>query len=92
MTVVGTVAPLAGVNNQEAALHRKSVAGSLIGSIAETQEVLDVCATHQIGPDIQVIAIQNINDACKKVEDGDGRFCFVLDTATLKQDTDCSTF
>ncbi len=87
LAVVGALEPLAPVNNQERAMHRKSVAGSLIGGIAETQEVLDFCAEHSIGPDIQVIPIQEINDAYKKVEKGDVRFRFVIDIASLKLET-----
>lgn len=86
IAVVGALEPLAAVNNMERAMHRKSVAGSLIGSIAETQEVLDFCAEHGIGPDIEVIAIQDINDAYKKVEKGESRFRYVIDIATLKQE------
>jgi len=82
--VVGALEPLAPINNMGMALHRKSVAGSLIGNLADTQEVLDFCAEHGIGPDIQVIAIHDINDAYKKVEHGDVRFRFVIDMASLK--------
>lgn len=92
LVVVGALEQLEPVNNQEVAFHRKSVAGSLIGGIAETQEVLDFCAAHQIGPDIQIIPIQQINDAYKKVIDGDVRFRYVIDMATLKEDTAFSAF
>jgi uncharacterized zinc-type alcohol dehydrogenase-like protein len=92
LAVVGALEPLAGVNNQEVAFHRKRVAGSLIGSIAETQEVLDFCAEHGIGPEIQLIDIQDINEAYKKVEDGDVRFRYVIDMASLQKDTDFGTF
>ena len=83
LAVVGALEPLAPVNNQEMAFHRKSVAGSLIGNLADTQEVLDFCAAHGIGPDIQVIPIQDINDAYDKVEAGDVRFRYVIDMASL---------
>jgi uncharacterized zinc-type alcohol dehydrogenase-like protein len=86
LCVVGALEPLAPVNNQEVAFHRKRVAGSLIGSIAETQEVLDFCARHRIGPDIEIIAIQEINHAYRKVVRGDVRSRFVIDMATLKQE------
>jgi uncharacterized zinc-type alcohol dehydrogenase-like protein len=86
LVVVGALEPLAPVNNQEVAFHRKRVAGSLIGSIADTQEVLDFCAEHAIGPDIQVIPIQEINHAYKKIESGDVRFRYVIDMASLKDD------
>ena len=86
IVVVGALEPLAQVNNQQRAMHRISIAGSIIGSIAETQEVLDFCAEHGIGPDIEVIAIQDINDAYKKVQDGEVRFRYVIDMASLKLD------
>ncbi|WP_229722384.1 NAD(P)-dependent alcohol dehydrogenase [Xylophilus rhododendri] len=83
LVAVGALEPLAPINNMETAMHRKSVAGSLIGSIAETQEVLDFCARHGIGPDIEIIPIQQVNDAYDKVEDGEVRFRYVIDMATL---------
>ncbi len=83
--VVGALEPLAPVNNQEVAFHRKRVAASLIGNLADTQEVLDFCAEHGIGPDIQIIPIQEINEAYKKVENGDVRFRYVIDAASFKQ-------
>ena len=86
LVAVGALEPLAPVNNMETAMHRKSVAGSLIGSIAETQEVLDFCAEHGIGPDIEVIRIQDINDAYRKVEDGKVRFRYVIDMASLAEE------
>ncbi len=84
LTVVGALEPMAAVDNSQVAFHRKSVAGSLIGSIAETQEVLDFCAEHGIGPDIEVIPIQDVNDAYRKVEQGEVRFRYVIDMASLK--------
>jgi uncharacterized zinc-type alcohol dehydrogenase-like protein len=86
IAVIGALEPLAAENNQERVMHRKSVAGSLIGSIAETQEVLDFCAAHDIGPDIQVIPIQQINQAYRDVEKGEVRFRYVIDMASLKHD------
>ncbi len=86
LVVVGALEPLAPVDNQQQAMHRRSVGGSIIGSIKETQEVLDFCAEHNLGPEIQVIPIQEINDAYKKVVDGEVRFRYVIDMASLKQD------
>lgn len=86
LVVVGALEEMKAVNNQLVAFHRNSVGGSLIGSIAETQEVLDFCAEKGIGPDIQLIPISEINDAYKKVEDGAARFRFVIDMSTLKRD------
>ncbi len=86
LTIVGALEPMKPVNNQQRAMQRTRVAGSVIGSIRETQEVLDFCAEHNIGPDIQVITIQDINEAYTKVIDGDVRFRYVIDMATLKQE------
>jgi alcohol dehydrogenase (NADP+) len=84
IVVVGALEPLAPLDNQQIAFHRKGVHGSLIGSLKETQEVLDFCAEHGIGPDIEIIPIQQINDAFKAVNKGDVRFRYVIDMASLK--------
>jgi uncharacterized zinc-type alcohol dehydrogenase-like protein len=86
VVAVGALEPMAPLNNMQSAMMRRSVAGSLIGSLAETQEVLDFCAEHGIGPDIEMIRIQDINDAYKKVESGDVRFRYVIDMASLKEE------
>jgi len=86
LTVVGALEPMAPVDNMQMAFKRRSVAGSLIGNIAETQEVLDLCAQHDIGPEIEMIRIQDINDAYKKVENGEVRFRYVIDMASLKEE------
>ena len=63
---------------------RKSVAGSLIGGIAETQEMLDFCGEHEITSDIEVIKIQNINEAYERMLKSDVKYRFVIDMASLK--------
>jgi uncharacterized zinc-type alcohol dehydrogenase-like protein len=68
LCVVGALEPLEPVNNMQVAFHRRAVAGSLIGNLADTQEVLDFCAKHEIGPYIELIDIEEINDAYDKVE------------------------
>ncbi len=62
---------------------RRSLAGSMIGSIAETQEMLDFCAEHGLGADIEVIAADQVNEAWERVLTSDVRYRFVIDTATL---------
>ena len=84
MTIVGDLGPLMPVSNMQMAMHRQSVSGSLIGSIKETQEVLDFCAQHGIAPDIQLIGIEDVNDAYDKVENGDVRFRYVINMESLK--------
>ncbi len=82
--VVGALEPLEPINNMQLAFHRKQVAGSLIGNLADTQEVLDFCAQHGIGPDIELIKIEDVNDAYDRVEKGDVRFRYVIDMASLE--------
>ena len=86
LVVVGALEPMKPVNNQLVAFHRNSIGGSLIGSIAETQEVLDFCAANGIAPDIEIIDIANINDAYSKVEKGEVRFRYVIDMSSLRRD------
>lgn len=63
---------------------RRSLAGSLIGGIAETQEMLDFCGKHQITPDIELIPFQKVNQAYERVIKSDVRYRFVIDTSTAK--------
>ncbi len=63
---------------------RKSFAGSNIGGIAETQEVLDFCAEHNITADIELINVQQINEAFDRLEKGDVKYRFVIDMVPLK--------
>jgi len=62
---------------------RRSLAGSLIGGIAETQEMLEFCGLHGIVADIELIRMQGIDDAYERMLRGDVRYRFVIDTATL---------
>ncbi|CBT75276.1 NAD(P)-dependent alcohol dehydrogenase [Glutamicibacter arilaitensis] len=62
---------------------RRSFAGSQIGGIEETQEMLDFCAEHGLGAEIEVISADQINDAYERVLKSDVRYRFVIDTATL---------
>ena len=63
---------------------RKSVAGSLIGGIAETQELLDFCGEHNITSDIEVIKMQDINTAYERMLRSDVKYRFVIDMQSLK--------
>jgi uncharacterized zinc-type alcohol dehydrogenase-like protein len=63
---------------------RHSLAGSLIGGIQETQEMLDFCGKHNIVSDIEIIPIQKVNEAYERVIKGDVKFRFVIDMASLK--------
>lgn len=62
---------------------RRSIAGSLIGGIQETQEMLDFCAKHAITADIEIIAMQQINEAYERMLKSDVKYRFVIDLASL---------
>ncbi|MFD2702648.1 NAD(P)-dependent alcohol dehydrogenase [Paenibacillus shunpengii] len=63
--------------------HRRSFAGSMIGGIRETQEMLDFCAEHNIAPKIEVISADQIDEAYKRVLASDVKYRFVIDTSTM---------
>lgn len=63
--------------------NRRSIAGSLIGGIRETQEMLNFCAEHGVGAEVEVIGVEEINDAYERVLSSDVRYRFVIDIATL---------
>jgi uncharacterized zinc-type alcohol dehydrogenase-like protein len=65
-------------------LGRRSLAGSAIGGIAETQEMLDYCAEKNIVSDIEMIPMQKINDAFDRILKSDVKYRFVVDMKTLK--------
>jgi len=63
---------------------RRSLAGSIIGGIRETQEMLDFCAEHGLGADIELIKIQQINEAYERLLKSDVKYRFVIDMASLR--------
>jgi alcohol dehydrogenase (NADP+) len=63
---------------------RRRLAGSLIGGLPETQEMLDFCAENGITCDIEMLDIRNINEAYERMQRSDVRYRFVIDLATLK--------
>ncbi|MDF0529211.1 NAD(P)-dependent alcohol dehydrogenase [Tsukamurella sp. 8F] len=71
------------VNVFDLTRNRRSFAGSMIGGIAQTQEMLDFCAEHGLGAEIEVISAEKINEAYERVVASDVRYRFVIDTATL---------
>ncbi|WP_213773755.1 NAD(P)-dependent alcohol dehydrogenase [Bradyrhizobium sp. dw_78] len=64
---------------------RKSIAGSAIGGMAETQEMIDFCAEHGIVSEIEMVAIQSVNEAYERLLKNDVKYRFVIDMASLKQ-------
>lgn len=65
-------------------LRRRRLVGSLIGGIKETQEMLNFCAKHRLGADVEVIPIQQVNEAYERLVRGDVRYRFVIDLASMK--------
>src|SRR5690606_35904229 len=63
---------------------RRSLSGSAIGGIAETQEMLDFCGQHGITADVEVIPIQKVNEAYERLVRSDVKYRFVIDMASLK--------
>ena len=91
LVIVGAVEPLKGeVNSGPLIFKRRSVAGSLIGGIAETQEMLDFCGEHNVLPDVEMIDIQYINEAYERMLKSDVKYRFVIDMASLKKDRDAA--
>jgi uncharacterized zinc-type alcohol dehydrogenase-like protein len=85
LVTVGLLGPYkAPTNNDEVAKLGRTVGGSLIGGIAETREVLKFCAEHNILPEVQIIPIQEINEAFEKIKDENVRFRYVIDMQSLK--------
>ena len=83
--LVGLIEPVdPPVHAGKLVMSRRVLAGSLIGGIAETQEVLDFCAEHNITCDIEMLDIRQINEAYARMIAGDVKYRFVIDMATLK--------
>lgn len=72
------------LNSMPLKLGRKAVAGSVIGGIAETQEMLDFCGEHGITSDVEMIKIQEINEAYERMLKSDVKYRFVIDIGSLK--------
>ncbi len=84
LTIVGappTPAPILGFG---LIFKRRQLAGSLIGGIRQTQEMLDFCAEHAITSDIELIQIQQINEAYERLLKSDVKYRFVIDMASLE--------
>jgi len=60
-------------------MFNRTLGGSVIGSVAETQEILDFCAEHSIAPEVEMIAINEVNKAFDKIKTEDVRYRYVID-------------
>ena len=85
MVLVGAVEPLKPFHGGGVIMGRKRIAGSLIGGIKETQEMLDFCGKHNIVCDIELIRMQEINEAYDRVVNSDVKYRFVIDMRSLKE-------
>ncbi len=84
MVIVGAIEPMKQVNTAPFIFKRRHMAGSLVGGLPETQEMLDFCGRHNIVCDIETINIQDINTAYERTVKGDVKYRFVIDMASLK--------
>jgi uncharacterized zinc-type alcohol dehydrogenase-like protein len=84
MTLVGAPETPAPVSAFGLLFGRRQLAGSIIGGIRETQEMLDFCGEHGLGADVEVIPIQKINEAYERLLKSDVKYRFVIDMASLK--------
>ena len=83
LTLVGAPEKPLQVSAFSLIMGRRNLAGSLIGGIAETQEMLDFCGEHGITADVEVIPIQKVNEAYERLERSDVKYRFVIDMASL---------
>jgi len=84
MVIVGVPPAATPVHAFPLIMKRRSIIGSLIGGIAETQEMLDFCAEHNIVSEVEVINMDYINEAYERMLKSDVRYRFVIDLASLK--------
>jgi uncharacterized zinc-type alcohol dehydrogenase-like protein len=84
VTLVGAPETPLAVSAFSLLMGRRNLSGSLIGGIAETQEVLDFCGAHNITADVEVIPIQKVNEAYERLLKSDVKYRFCIDMASLK--------
>src|SRR5205085_187079 len=87
LTLVGAPAKPLGVSAFGLIMGRRSLAGSNIGGIAETQEMLDFCGKHGITADVEVIPIQKVNEAYERLLKSDVKYRFAIDMASLESES-----
>lgn len=87
MVMVGAIEPLSSVHSGLLIGKRRNIAGSLIGGIKETQEMLDFCGEHNIVSEVEMINIQTINQAYERMQKSDVKYRFVIDMQSLKKES-----
>lgn len=83
MCIVGVIGEFDALNTSQMVFGRRAVAGSLIGGIKETQEMLDFCGEHDITSDIELIKMNEINEAYQRMHKSDVKYRFVIDLKSL---------
>ncbi|WP_442114212.1 NAD(P)-dependent alcohol dehydrogenase [Pseudomonas sp. NUPR-001] len=83
LVLVGAIEPLEPIHGALLMINNRSITGSLIGGLQDTQELLDFCAEHQVLPTCEMIGIQDINLAFERMQANDVKYRFVIDMATL---------
>ena len=86
LTLVGAPPKPMGIAAFNLLMRRRRLSGSIIGGIAETQEMLDFCGTHNISADVEVIPIQKVNEAYDRMLKSDVKYRFSIDMASLKSE------
>ena len=86
ITIVGAQDKPYAVSGFELLFERHSISGSIIGGLAETQEMLDFCSRHNITADVEVIPIQKVNEAHDRMLKSDVKYRFSIDMASLKSE------
>jgi uncharacterized zinc-type alcohol dehydrogenase-like protein len=86
LTLVGAPEQPFAVSGFALIFGRKSLSGSLIGGLKETQEMLDFCGEHNITADVEVIPIQKVNEAYERLVKSDVKYRFSIDMASLKSE------
>ena len=86
LTLVGAPEKPHAISAFSLIMGRRSLSGSPIGGIAETQEMLDFCAQHEITADVEIIPIQKVNEAYDRMAKGDVKYRFSIDMASLKSE------
>jgi uncharacterized zinc-type alcohol dehydrogenase-like protein len=86
LALVGALTPLEPIVGMNLIIGRKSVTGSAIGGMEETQQMLDFCAEHNIVSDVEMVPIQAVNEAYERLVKNDVKYRFVIDMASLAQE------
>jgi uncharacterized zinc-type alcohol dehydrogenase-like protein len=84
MVLVGAITDLEPFRGGMLTSARRSIAGSLMGGLRETQEMIDFCAAHDLASDVEVVPIQKLDEAYARLLKNDVRYRFVIDLASLR--------